>query len=125
MIDLIHRYEAQKPKQYPVGMTYTWSEGTNEELFNSPADWISPCENGGYGDLLDPPAADGRKVIINDTDHSFYFTKLLSAGPAAHQSWVWRNLMRGNQTLFMDPYLARWNKRNNPIGINHRMPPSV
>ena len=26
--------------------------------------------------------------------------------------------MRGNQTLFMDPYLARWNKRNNPIGIN-------
>ena len=118
MIDLIHRYEAQKPKQHPVGMTYEWSGGTNEELFNSPADWISPCESGGYGDLLDPPAADGRKVIINDTDHSFYFTKLLSAGPVAQQSWVWRNLTRGNQTLFMDPYLARWEKRNNPIGIN-------
>jgi len=70
MIRYIHEYEKGKPKQHPVGMTFQWAReyrGTNENLFNSLADWISPNPDGGYQD--DPPAADGRKVILSDTDH--------------------------------------------------------
>ena len=36
MIDLIHRYEAQKPKQHPVGMTYTWSARNERRAFQQP-----------------------------------------------------------------------------------------
>ena len=64
MIDLIKAYEATKPQQHPVGMTVEWPGGSNQDLFTSAADWIWP--NGG---LDDPPASDGSKVIINDTDH--------------------------------------------------------
>ena len=118
MINLVHQYEAGKPKQHPVGMTFQYPGGTNAELFDSPADWVSPDGSSGYGYPTDPPAADGRKVLINDTDHSFYWTKLQGAGTAAQQAWVWKNLLRGNQTLFMDPYLAKIKTRNNPVGTD-------
>jgi hypothetical protein len=97
MIRYIHEYEKSKPKQHPVGMTFQWSEkyrGTNENLFNSPADWISPSPDGGYRD--DPPAADGSKVILSDTDHLW--------GIGGNQAWVWKSFCRGMNVLFMDPY---------------------
>jgi len=63
-INYIKSYQAAKPKQHPVGMTFQWSDigflGSDEELFNSPADWISPGAN---------LTGDGRKVVIADTDH--------------------------------------------------------
>ncbi len=34
--------EEQKPKQHPVGMTVQWPNGSNQVLYDSPADWISP-----------------------------------------------------------------------------------
>jgi hypothetical protein len=120
MIDLIHKYEAGKPRQHPVGMTFQHAGGSNAELFASPADWISP--GGGDGYQSDPPAADGRKVLVNDTDHSFFWTGLQKAGPAGQQAWVWKNFMRGNYVLFMDPYLAKWTTRNNPLGADPRDP---
>ena len=49
LIDFIKRYEAGKPKQHPVGMTFQWKGGTNGNLFDSPADWVSP------GGDIDPP----------------------------------------------------------------------
>jgi hypothetical protein len=117
MIDLIHSYEAGKPKQHPVGMTFQYSGGSNAELFSSPADWISPNEADGY--QADPPPADGRKVLINDTDHSYYWVALKNNGTAAQQRWVWENFTRGNQVLFMDPYLTKYYPgRNNPSGNN-------
>jgi hypothetical protein len=122
MIDLVHQYEAGKAKQHPVGMTFQYSGGSNTELFNSPADWVSPDGGSGYGYPTDPPVADGRKVLINDTDHSFFWTGLQSAGLAAHQTWVWKNFLRGNQTLFMDPYLAKIQTRNNPVGTDSLEP---
>jgi hypothetical protein len=118
MIDLIHKYEAGKPKQHPVGMTFQHSGGSNAELFAGPADWISPGAGDGY--QTDPPAADGRKVLVNDTDHSFYWTGLQKSGTAGQQAWVWKNFMRGNYVLFMDPYLTKWTARNNPAGVNSR-----
>lgn len=92
MINVVKRYEATKPKQHPVGMTFQYEGGTNETLFNSAADWISPNEEGGY--KYDPPISDGSKVVIADTDHLW--------GEGGDGIWVWKSFTRGLHTLFMD-----------------------
>jgi hypothetical protein len=124
MIDFIHLYEKTKPKQHPVGMTFQYKGGSVEELFASPADWISPDCSHGY--KPDPPAATGRKVMIVDTDHGYGWQALKKDGPRVQQAWVWKNLLRGNQTLFMDPYLAKIagpnTGRNSPGGTNPKEP---
>jgi hypothetical protein len=94
MIRYIHEYEKGKPHQHPVGMTFQFSGGKNQDLFDSPADWISPNPDGGYRD--DPPANDGKKVILNDTDHLW--------GIGGNQAWVWKSFTRGLNPIFMDPY---------------------
>jgi CubicO group peptidase (beta-lactamase class C family) len=94
IIRYIKDYEKTKPKQHPVGMTFQYRGGKNEVLFNSPADWISPNREGGYRD--NPPAADGRKVVLNDTDHLW--------GIGGNQAWVWKSFLRGHNPIFMDPY---------------------
>jgi len=97
MIDYIHKYERDKPKQHPVGMTFQYARehrGTNANLFNSPADWISPGPDDGYRD--NPPVADGSKVILSDTDHLW--------GIGGDQAWVWKSFCRGLYPIFMDPY---------------------
>lgn len=94
MIRFLHEYEKRKPKQHPVGMTFQYKGGSNQALLDSPADWISPNPEGGYRD--DPPEADGRKVILNDTDHLW--------GIGGNADWVWKTFLRGMHPLFMDPY---------------------
>lgn len=98
MINYIHDYEKTKPKQHPVGMTFQYAGGNligkNANLFDSPAEWISPNPEGGYRD--NPPVADGSKVIINDTDHLW--------GIGGNQAWVWKSFCRGMNPIFMDPY---------------------
>jgi hypothetical protein len=94
MINFIHKYEKTKRKQHPVGMTFQYKGGTNQALFDSPADWISPNPDGGYKE--EPPAATGKKVILNDTDHLW--------GLGGNQDWVWKSFLRGMNPLFMDPY---------------------
>ena len=98
MIDFIHACERAKPRQHPVGMTFPWggkASGTNADLFASPAEWVSPNAKGGYKD--DPPPADGRKVVLSDTDHLW--------GIGGNAVWVWKSLLRGHNPIFMDPYL--------------------
>lgn len=94
MIRLVHEYERAKPQQHPVGMTFQYGGGSNQTLFASPADWISPNPEGGYSDS--PPAADGSKVILSDTDHLW--------GIGGSRAWVWKTLCRGMNPVFMDPY---------------------
>src|SRR5439155_24026317 len=61
MINYVKRYEAGREKQHPVGMTAIYPGGRNADLFESPADWISPIS--AFDDYRkDPPAADGSKV---------------------------------------------------------------
>ena len=60
LIRFIKDCECDKPQQHPVGITYLHSQnkewrGTNAVLFESPADWISPCR----------PAADGYDYRTN------------------------------------------------------------
>ena len=98
MIRYIKHYEATKPKQHLVGITAFDSgrEGSMEALFGSPADWISPQNDGASGDYMnDPPAADGRKVIVSDTDHLW--------GVGGDRTWVWRSFTRGHHPIYMDP----------------------
>lgn len=96
MINFIHSYEKTKPKQHPVGMTAKSDLG-NEVIYNSNADWISPAavwgdENDPY--KVNPPATNGRKVIISDTDHLW--------GMGGDRKWVWKSFLRGYNTIYMD-----------------------
>jgi len=98
-IRFIHDYEKRLLKQHPVGMTFQYAreakqKGTNAALMASPADWISPNPDGGYRDS--PPAADGTKVILSDTDHLW--------GIGGNPQWVWKSFCRGLNPIFMDPY---------------------
>ncbi len=94
IIDFIHKVEKGMPKQHPVGMTFQYRGGSNRTLMESPAEWISPNHEGGYRD--NPPAADGSKVIISDTDHLW--------GIGGNQGWVWKSFLRGLNPIFMDSY---------------------
>lgn len=113
VIDFIHKVEKAKPKQHPVGMTFQYRGGKNATLLKSPAEWISPNPDGGYRD--DPPAATGRKVILNDTDHLW--------GIGGNHAWVWKSFTRGYNAIFMDPYDGvvlgkRFDKKWDPIRRN-------
>jgi len=94
LINVVKAYEATKPKQHPVGMTFQWFNGNNADLLRSPADWISPNEVGGY--KHSPPAGDGSKVVISDTDHLW--------GVGGDWIWVWKSFIRGLNPIYMDPY---------------------
>lgn len=97
MINFIHSYEKGKPKQHPVGMT-THAKLGNKAVFNSSADWVSPSvinwedEKDLY--RIDPPATDGIKVMIADTDHLW--------GLGGDRQWVWKSFLRGYHTIYMD-----------------------
>jgi hypothetical protein len=91
MIDLIRSYEATKPKQHPIGMTIPWPNGQNSEVLNSNADWVSII-----GDINSPPAADGVKVSLWDTDHL--------CGICGDMAFPWRSFTRGHNPQLMDGY---------------------
>jgi len=94
LIRFVKDYEKTKPKQHPVGMTFQYKGGNNQTLFDSPADWVSPNPEGGYRD--NPPAADGRMVVITDTDHLW--------GIGGNAGWMWKSFFRGLNPIFMDCY---------------------
>lgn len=105
VIDLVKRYEARMGyARHPVGMTMQYpvrdQSKVNGVLFDSPADWISPgfddvgspMENSRW--LTNPPANDGAKVIISDTDHY--------SPMKADASWAWKSFLRGHNPILYD-----------------------
>jgi hypothetical protein len=114
VIDRVKRYTADRGYDpHPIGMTMQFpvkvQTQVNEPLFQSGADWISP----GYDDeifadgghpmmpgspqsrwLEDPPPADGRKVVITDTDHY--------APGRGDARWAWKSFVRGHHPILMD-----------------------
>jgi len=90
MIDFIKDYEADRPKQHPVGMTAEYPGGRDSVLFASNADWVSP-----EADAALPPSG-AMKVVISDTDHIF--------GIGGSRRWVWESFTRGLNVAFMDGY---------------------
>ncbi len=100
-IRFIKQYEQEHHyAPHPVGMTFfqlgEFGGGDNATLFDSPADWISP---GGYTQYArNPPVADGRKVMLLDTDHIH--------GIGGDQDFVWESFFRGYNPIYMDPLSA-------------------
>ncbi len=131
VITEVKNYEATKPKQHPVGMGFQFKGGTDQKLYNSRADWVSPAFGG--GGLNIPTDATGQcptrtgnggatnplspncKVVINDTDHD--------CGICGTQAWAWENFTRGNSVLFMDQYLVEAPRNSFPGYNNNPGPP--
>ena len=114
VIDTVKRYEEEMGHdRHPMGMTMQFpvpeQTKVNDPLFTSRAEWISP----GYDDeifaggghpmapgspqsrwLENPPAADGRKVVITDTDHY--------APGRGDALWTWKSFVRGHNPILMD-----------------------
>jgi hypothetical protein len=96
MVDYIHSYEKTKPKQHPVVMTASL-HGPNSLLYTSPAEGISPSANGGgRGYQENPPAADGKKIILADPDH--FGCPLWLGTP----SWAWKSFVRGLHPIMLE-----------------------
>jgi hypothetical protein len=110
MILFIKDYEATKPKQHPVGMTFEWLNGNNDTLYQSPADWISLGGNVNL-DTYSPPVTDGSKVIMADTDHL--------CGICGNRQWVWKSFTHGENPIFMDIYDNATSGRGMPFE-NHQ-----
>jgi hypothetical protein len=103
VVRYIKHYETVKGyDKHPVGMVArldTGPDGTDPPSaviasFDGPADWISPGgDNGDYNN--DPPAGDGTKVVLSDTDH---YT------PCEDNTdlWAWKSLTRGLSPILID-----------------------
>jgi hypothetical protein len=104
VIDVVKRYERRMGYDaHPVGMTFLYpvpdQRKANEPLWNSPADWISPglddTSTPGEGRwLTDPPANDGAKVVLLDTDHFSPF--------GTDALWAWKSFLRGHHPILYD-----------------------
>jgi len=108
VISFVKQFEATKPKQHPVGMTFQHKGGSDLTLYRSDADWISPRSR--------VTISDGSKVIINDTDHSYNWRYIKHDLVICHRNWAWENFTSGSNVAFMDPYLVVWPNRNTPEG---------
>ena len=114
-ITFIHDYEKTKDRQNPVVQTFMWDgesdsgRDDNAALLASPADAISPGPGIRHEYRWDPPAADGSKVIISDTDHLW--------GVGGEVDWAWKSLLRGLNPIFMDPMKdAEWDPVRQALG---------
>jgi hypothetical protein len=110
VIDTVKRREEEMGYEpHPIGMTVQFPVAdqtkVNEPLYASRAEWISPgFEEPNYfpgnpelpasGWFADPPPADGRKVVIVDTDHI--------APGGGDALWAWKTFLRGHQPILMD-----------------------
>ena len=114
VIHFVKQFEQQMGYDtLPIGMTMQFpvqdQTKVNDPLLKSQADWISP----GYDDEYftegrhpnkpgspasrwydDPPASDGTKVVITDTDHY--------APGKGDALWAWKSFLRGHHPILMD-----------------------
>ncbi len=104
---LIRTYEAGKTSQHAVGITGALGTG-NTVLLNSPADWLSfaagSLDNTGDPLISSPPATDGTKISLLDTDHLGY--AFFQNNPSTTSMWVWKSFLRGHNPLLMEDMLG-------------------
>ncbi len=113
IVNYVHNLEKGMPKQHPVGIGNRIAPVMhNKELWNSPADWVSPAwmPSGwslpgsrfvdDYGG--NPPEDNHGKVVIPDTDHLW--------GHGGNYIWAWKSFCRGLNPIFMDPWQAMTSK---------------
>ena len=114
VIDVVKRHEQEMGyESHPMGITMQFPVNdqtkVNAPLYESKAEWISP----GYDDEIftsgghpaapdsppsrwyaDPPANDGGKIVITDTDHY--------APGKGDALWAWKSFLRGHHPILMD-----------------------
>jgi hypothetical protein len=100
LINFIRDYEARKPKRHVIGMT-SFYDSNNQSLYSSPADWVSPADVSGQDYSNDPPANNGDKVGILDTDHLLNNNEY-GASNEADGAWIWKSFLRGYNPILMD-----------------------
>jgi len=134
MIGLIQAYEgggafegvsySPKPFRHPVGLGGLQTPGNDAFIYGTAADWIAPTLTF-KSDLpaVASPENQGH-VVINDSDHSWYFTHFLdSSGNVINQrarNYIWENFTNGVSVLFMEPYQVNW-----PASIRNVCPKPV
>lgn len=135
IIDVVKRHEAERGyDEHPIGMSMQFpvreQTRVNAPLLGSRAEWISP----GYDDeiftdgrhpmapgaspsrwLVDPPPADGAKVIISDTDHY--------APGHGDALWAWKSFLRGHHPILMDFGLLSGLEPGGPAAPESGVPP--
>jgi hypothetical protein len=111
VIDFLQQYETKMGyDKHPIGMTMQYPvpdpRKVNDPLFKSRADWISPGFDEpaakvekGQGPppgrwLVNPPASDGAKVVLSDSDH--YSPFLINV------LWAWKSFLRGHNPVLYD-----------------------
>jgi hypothetical protein len=98
-IRFVKDYESRQSKQHPVGMTFQYKGGSNQTLYDSPADWISPNPGDEKERYRDSPCATcSPRIVVNDTDHLWGHT-------GGDNLWVWRTFIRGHNVLLMEELL--------------------
>ena len=107
VIGLVRRYAEERGyEKHPIGMTMQFPvpdpARVNDPLFEGPADWVSPGSGTGPTDerkpggdwLAEPPANEGGKVVITDTDHY--------APGGGDTLWAWKSFLRGHNPILYD-----------------------
>ncbi len=95
VIDTIHAYERRKPKQHLVWYTGDWGIDIDSQ-FTGPAACIAPGGNPGLIPWDDaPPDSGGRRVVIQDTDHTFGMLNV-NGVPLA-----WKNFTSGQDGIVL------------------------
>jgi hypothetical protein len=92
MINHIATYEATKPKQHLIGMTWQYPNGASSNLDSSGADWVS------YNTTkADAVHSASDPVSFYDTDHT--------VGLTSEYSWIWEAMCNGHGGVwFMDAW---------------------
>ena len=98
LVRFVRAYEATKPKRHPVGIT-ALMDNDNDALYASDADWVSPSTGDAAG-LAKLPPADGRKVVLLDSDHWFILTILKDE--KFGRDWVWKAFCDGHNPVLME-----------------------
>ncbi len=110
MVTKLRTYMAGKSKQFPILLGSMGFPGyADADLFASSADAISPAEDSEI-------ESDGSKVIVNDSDHNYYWETIVADGTTVFRTWPFKCLCRGTSPLFMDPWKETATGRNTPGG---------
>ncbi len=109
-ITKLRTYEATKPLQHLIHMGSTGFPNYDDaDLFASSADVISWAD-GRYD------ASDGSKIVLNDTDHSYFWETILADGMTVARQFPFKCLCQGTMPMFMDPWMEVAAGRNVPGG---------
>jgi len=111
MMDYIRQYEASKPKQHVVWVSTRAKDSSDDWLYDSTAEAISPSGAPNYSLYrYSPPIVPNNQIIFMDTDHVFL---------TPDEDFIFRAFTRGYNPIVMRPYndpsAATWENNLQPI----------